>query len=291
MTSTRRTDGDAASFRLRIWLHGHPLTTFFALAFGLTWAVWVPRALDSRGVIDAGWAVELGALWTWMPAVAALLATVLVGGRPGLREWTSRLVRWRVGRRWYLLALLGPAAYWLAVGALASVIGLGTGMRPRALDLGAAAVLMFAAVLFTDGLGEEPGWRGYALPRWLARNGALTASIGLGAVWALWHLPLMFTTGSTMNGSPFAFHLLDLSAAAVLYTWLFLRTRGSVLPVIVLHASFNLWTPAAVPAGTAGQLAVVLVAKWLLVAVVVWTGLTPKFSDPPIGAVDGLPRR
>jgi len=283
MTSTRRTDGDGramTSSRLRTWLHDHPLTAFFALAFGLTWAVWVPRALDSRGVIDARWAVELGAVWSWMPAVAALLAAVLVGGRPGLREWASRLVRWRVGWRWYLLALLGPAAYWVAVGGLASVLGLGTGMSPRVLDLGAAAVLMFAALLLTDGLGEEPGWRGYALPHWLSRNGALTASIGLGAVWAFWHLPLMFTAGSTMNGSPFAFHLLDLSAASVLYTWLFLRTRGSVLPVIVLHASFNLWTPVAVPSGTVGQLAVVLVVKWLLVAVVVWIGLTPSSCSP-----------
>jgi membrane protease YdiL (CAAX protease family) len=72
---------------------------------------------------------------------------------------------------------------------------------------------------------------------------------------------------------------------AVLYTWLFLRSRGSVLPVIVLHASANLWTPVAVPAGTLGQLATVVVAKWLLVAVVVWIGLTPKSPHPPVAAV------
>jgi membrane protease YdiL (CAAX protease family) len=270
--------------RPRTWLRDHPLATFFAIAFGITWAVWVPRALDSRGVIDAPWAVELGAVWSWMPAVAALLAAVLVGGRPGLREWASRLVRWRVGWRWYLLALLGPAAFWVALGSVAAVLGLGTDMQPRVLDLGAAAVLVFAALLLTDGLGEEPGWRGYALPRWLARNGALTASVGLGAVWAVWHLPLVFTAGSTLDGSPIAFLLLDFTAMAVLYTWLFLRSRGSVLPVIVLHASANLWTPVAVLAGTFGQLATVVVAKWLLVAVVVWIGLTPKSPHPPIGA-------
>lgn len=93
-------------------------------------------------------------------------------------------------------------------------------------------------------------------------------------VWALWHLPLAFTTGSTMDGSPFVHQLLELPAMSVIYTWLFLRSRGSVLPAIVLHASANLWTPVAVPTGTVGQLAIVLVATWLLVAVLVATGLT-----------------
>jgi membrane protease YdiL (CAAX protease family) len=79
-----------------------------------------------------------------------------------------------------------------------------------------------------------------------------------------------------MDGSPFLFQLLQIPAMAVVYTWLFLRTRGSVLPAIVLHASANLWSPAAVPGGTVGQLAVVVVATWLLVAVLVATGLTPR---------------
>ena len=98
----------------------------------------------------------------------------------------------------------------------------------------------------------------------------------MGLVWALWHLPLVFTTGTTLEGSPFLYQLLELPAMAVVYTWLFLRSRGSVLLAIVMHASANLWTPAAVPGGTVGQLAVVLVATWLLVAVLVATGLTPR---------------
>ena len=279
MTSAAGEGRATTPSRSRSWLRDHPLTTFFALAFGLTWAVWVPRALHSQGLLDAPWAVELGAVWSWIPAVAALLAAALTAGRAGLREWASRLVRWRIGWQWYLVALLGPAAFYVAVGEVAVVLGLGTGLRPRALDLGAAAVAMFAVLLFTDGLGEEAGWRGYALPRWLGRNGPFAASLGLGLVWALWHLPLVFTTGSTMDGSPFLYQLLELPGMAVVYTWLFLRSRGSVLPAIVLHASANLWTPAAVPGGTVGQLAVVLVATWLLVAVLVATGLSPH--SPP----------
>ena len=86
----------------------HPLTTFFLLAFGITWVVWVPRAAGvPLGVV--------GQAWTWSPAVAALLATALTGGRDAVRELGARLVRWRVGWQWYLVVILGPAAFSLAV--------------------------------------------------------------------------------------------------------------------------------------------------------------------------------
>ena len=68
----------------------YPLVTFFLLAFALTWVVWVPRATG----IPLG---ALGQLWTWVPAIAALLAAALTGGRPAVRELGARLVRWRVG--------------------------------------------------------------------------------------------------------------------------------------------------------------------------------------------------
>ena len=252
--------------------------TFLVLAFGITWIVWVPRAFTSQHPIDAPWAVEIGAVWGWGPAVAALITAALVGGRSGLRDWSARLVRWRVGGRWYLVALLGPAAFWLACAGLLVLLGYGwTDVRPRVLGLGVVATLpLFAALVVTDGIGEEAGWRGYALPQWLTLRGPLAASIGLGLVWALWHLPLVFTAGSALDGSPVAYHLLDLPATAVFYTWLFLRTRGSVR---VGDAAARLDQPVdarAIPAGTITQLAVVLVAKWLLVGAVLLTGLAPE---------------
>jgi hypothetical protein len=81
-----------------------PLTTFFVLAFGLTWVVWVPRAAG----VPVG---VVGQVWTWIPAVAALIAAAITGGRPALADLGSRLVRWRVGWRWYLVVILGPAVF------------------------------------------------------------------------------------------------------------------------------------------------------------------------------------
>src|SRR5918998_2464846 len=97
-------------------IRSRPLVAFFVLAFGLTWAVWVPRAAG----VPVG---AVGQLWTWIPAVAALLAAALTGGRAAVGELGSRLVRWRVGWRWYAGVVLGPAVFSLAVAALYALLG------------------------------------------------------------------------------------------------------------------------------------------------------------------------
>jgi uncharacterized protein len=94
----------------------HPLALFFVLAFGITWVVWVPRAAG------AGLGV-LGQVWTWAPAMAALLAAALTGGGAAVRELGARLVRWRVGWKWYVVVLLGPAVFPLAVAGVYVLLG------------------------------------------------------------------------------------------------------------------------------------------------------------------------
>lgn len=259
-------------------MRARPVVVFFSLALVLTWIVWVPRALASHDVIRgpvAELAVALGGVWSWAPAVAALLAAALTGGRRSVREWLGRLGRWRVGPQWYGIALLGPIAFALLAGGIAAAFGLGD-LWPRALDSGAAAIGFFAVLLLTDGLGEEAGWRGFALPALLERHRALVASLILGVFWAVWHLPLWITAGSTLDGSPWLYHLVDVPTTSILYTWLFLRSRESVPVAIVLHASLNLWVAA--PTGTTAQLALLLGLKLALVAVAIATGLAPRSS-------------
>src|SRR5918997_594243 len=94
----------------------YPLVTLFLLAFGLTWVVWVPRAAGAPlGTV--------GMAWTWVPAIAALLAAALTGGRGALRDLGARLVRWRVGWRWYLVIVLGPAVFSIAVAVVYALLG------------------------------------------------------------------------------------------------------------------------------------------------------------------------
>jgi len=96
-------------------MRSRPLVAFFVLAFGVTWAVWVPRAAG----LPMG---AVGQAWTWAPAAAAILAA-LTGGRAALRDLGARLVRWRVGWRWYAVVVLGPAAFSLGVAAVYALLG------------------------------------------------------------------------------------------------------------------------------------------------------------------------
>ena len=97
-------------------LRRYPLVTFFVLAYGLTWIVWVPRVLGDVPFL-------VGRAWTWAPAVAALVATAIVGGRAGLRDLGSRLIRWRVGWQWYVIVILGPSVFSVAVAAIYGLFG------------------------------------------------------------------------------------------------------------------------------------------------------------------------
>src|SRR3712207_170329 len=92
-------------------IRSRPLAAFFVLVFAITWAVWVPRAAG----VPVG---VVGQLWTWVPAAAALITAALAGGRGALGDLGARLVRWRVGWRWYAVIILGPAIFSLAVAAL-----------------------------------------------------------------------------------------------------------------------------------------------------------------------------
>jgi membrane protease YdiL (CAAX protease family) len=252
----------------------HPLTTFFLLAFGITWVVWVPRAAATQGLLSTNLPIVVGEAWTWAPAIAALLAAALTGRRDAVRELRARLVRWRVGWQWYLVVILGPAAFSLAVaGVYALLGGSWAAAAPAALREGPLMLLpLFLVILtLTDGLGEELGWRGFALPRLLTRYNALVASLILGALWALWHLPLVWTEGASMYQQPVWLFLVDIPAKSVLFTWVFLHTRGSVLLAVLLHGATNLFAVSPTLTGS-GDLTFLLLAagaKWVLVVVVV----------------------
>jgi uncharacterized protein len=245
----------------------YPLATFFVLVYGITWVVWVPRAAGaSLGVV--------GQAWTWAPAIAALLAAALTGGRSALRDLGARLVRWRVGWLWYLVVILGPAVFSLAVaGVYVLLRGSWATAAPAALREGPWMMLpLFLVILtLTDGLGEELGWRGFALPRLLSGHNALAASLILGVIWALWHLPLIWTEGSAIYQQPVWLPLLDITAKSVLFTWVFLHTRGSVLLAMLLHGATNLFIVSPSPTSS-GDLTLSLLAagaKWVLVVVVI----------------------
>jgi uncharacterized protein len=249
---------------------------YFVLAFAFTWALWVPAALEARGLIPP-LPVPAGFLGVFGPMVAAIVVTALEGGRAGLRSLLGRIVRWRVAPIWYAVAILGPFVLTLAAIALHVVLG-GQPPSPRLL-VGTLPTLLIVVVymMITVALGEEVGWRGYALPALQARYSALVASLILGVMWALWHLPVFFNPDTLYSNLPFLLFLAYMVAFAVLITWVFNSAGGSVLIAILVHAVMNasgeLWKtiPAySVKPASAAEAVAVNVHTNLLAAIVMW---------------------
>src|ERR687890_2816407 len=165
----------------------HPIITFFVLTYAITWAIESPLVFLTDSVSDTQGLVIV-ILASNVPSAVAIVLTAVVLGRGALRMLLGRLLIWRVNPIWYLVVFLGPVAL------VGGVVGLNALMRGPALSLGmpllGAAIFFGFSIFPGSALGEEIGWRGYVLPRLQSRMSALSASLILAPIWALWHLPL-----------------------------------------------------------------------------------------------------
>lgn len=238
MIGERRTEGGSErkqeGTKLMSRVRKHPLVTFFALAYALAWAIWIPAVVLQKSA--PALVMVLFMVGTFAPTVAAILLTGLFEGKHQVKTLLVRLLKWRVGLIWYVVVLLGPPILVTLVGGLSVLLG---GPGP---NLGQLATLMptFLFVLVFGGpLAEELGWRGYTLPRLQAGRSALTASLVLGVLWALWHLPLFFLKGSVQSQIPVAAYLVMTVSLTVLFTWVYNNTGGSVLMALLFHGMVN----------------------------------------------------
>ena len=197
------------------------LATFFILACAFTWAL-----LPYTGV-----SVYVALVALLGPAVAAFV-TAAVSGREAWRDLLARVTAWRMPLRWYVIALVLP----VVISLLRTGIEMLTG-APR--TVGFMPISLLSAMVFALVAGEEIGWRGFALPLLLKRFGPWLASVLLGLMWALWHLPLFFMRSMPQYGTPFASYVPYLIALSVILTWMMQRTRGSVVIATLFHGAVN----------------------------------------------------
>lgn len=202
----------------------HSLITFFILAYALAWALIVLAASVS---------IAFGFLALFGPAIAALIVAGMTEGRAGIKDLFRRTVLWRVRPLWYVVAIGLP--FLLAVIAV-GVYSVLTG-TPISINLEQSLGLtLFLAIIV---IGEEIGWRGYALPRLQHRYNSLIASLILGALWAAWHLPNALLPGLGYYVTAFPAFLFYVVGMTVLFTWLANGTRNSVLLAWIFHAAIN----------------------------------------------------
>lgn len=177
------------------FMQRHPLICYFVMAYGFSWLLWVPYVLSQDGLgLLPFHLTQLGMLpGAYLgPLLSGFLMTAATEGKPGVRRLRQRFVLWRVGWQWYLVALCGIPVI--------SVMGFLTqpGAEAASHPVLPQLILFFPPLLLmeilTSGLAEEPGWRGFALPRLQQQYGPLLGSVLLGILWQCWHLPLYLTT-------------------------------------------------------------------------------------------------
>jgi len=211
---------------LRSFVRNRQMPLFFALAFALSW---YPCLLGALGVAKASGINPLGVF------AAALIVAGLGDGWPAVKALLARIVRWRVGWAWLAAAIGIPVVILAAACALNLVLGATMPTSAQWAQWPEIVDRFLFAFLFV-GLGEEPGWRGFALPQLYRRLSPLAASILVGGIWAVWHVPLM--------GSEFAWNvvpcfLISVFAGSVVLAWLFNGSRQSVLLCMLMHATVN----------------------------------------------------
>jgi hypothetical protein len=202
------------------YIRRHQLAAFFTLAYGLSW--W-PTLFESHSILPVG------------PLVAAFLVLAAVGRWSAARDFVRRIVSWRVGLAWYALVFGLPPVIALAGAGLNQFFGAAPPAFDRVPPL-ADLLPTFLFILLFIGVGEEPAWRGFALPRLAHGRSLLTASLLLAVLHSIWHLPLYGLEYTRENVAPW---MLALTAYSVITAWLYVRTAGNLLLPALFHASVN----------------------------------------------------
>ena len=207
-------------------LKRYPLTSYYCLAYLFTWAIEVPMLLAVRGYIDIHLPVALEALAAFGPFAAAMLVSYQAYGSAAARDLLRSLVNWRVPAGWMAFAILSPFAVLLTALLITGETGkLFSGELSRSL---VASGKMFELVVLGGvlrGIGEEPGWRGFALPILRRRAGPLLATCALFPVWLCWHLPSFLMRPEFAWSAWFGFSAGILSAA-IWCTFMYDATRS-----------------------------------------------------------------
>jgi uncharacterized protein len=249
------------------WLCKHQLVSYFVLTYAIMYGVMFGYIYLRPGQPLQAWSL-VWAAGIFSPTISAVFLSWVIGGAAEVKRLLSGFTRWKVGFGWYFAAvflLLGP--FVIALG----YIALGhppVGIRPGVTVTSVLGIIIFQ--LFSGPLGEETGWRGFALPRLESKYNALVASMILGVVWTFWHLPFFYLTGTTQMGIPLPIYLFLVLTITVYLTWLYNNTRGSLVITTLAHFTYNLSsTLIVVVAGLIPAMVFYLTAGPLLFLVVV----------------------
>jgi membrane protease YdiL (CAAX protease family) len=261
-------------------VHRHPLVAYFALAYGISWLLWAPLWLPAFGVGGLPVLPFHHALGALGPITAAFLVSTMETGLAGPLDLFRRMGLWRGRLVWVAVALLVPFALLALAAVGASLVGAeslslaGFGSSREFPQFSALGFLAYNIVSF--GYGEEVGWRGFVLPRLQTRHSAFVATLLLTLGWALWHTPLFFYRPGymTMGVADIVGWFLSFLTGAVLLTWLYNESRGSLLVVALFHATVDIVFTSDISSQSVTNGAGVLITLW---GIIVLVGAGPAY--------------
>ena len=258
------------------WLRQHRVLAYFILTLAISWSIELPLVASAQGWIITPIPFAIHYLASLGPLLAALIMTWVTGGAEGLKELWGRITKWRVGWTGAIFAFLSPVALFVLAAVVIWVLSGGEWPNLRRLteinylpNLGIGALILWLA---TFGFGEEIGWRGYALPRLQRDHSALSATLILGVMWVVWHVPAFFYLDTYVNLGLAAFPMFALGvlAGAIVLTWLYNTTGGSVLMVAIWHGVFDFLAASKASDGYIAALMSAVIMIWAVVIVIVY---------------------
>jgi membrane protease YdiL (CAAX protease family) len=214
-----------------------PVLSFFLLTFAFTWLLWISIYAFHISSAAGYLPFLLGAAG---PSLMAFAVSAIIGGKQEVGNLWQRITVWRVGLPWYLMALFFPALIVLsAIGLYRLTGGAVPAFTLLAKEWYLLPIALIIGLLLGGPLEEEFGWRGFAIVNLQKRQSALQASLIVGIIWGIWHLPAFLIPWSTQHNLPVVLFLLHDIALSVLFTWIFNNAGGSVLLTMLAHGAFN----------------------------------------------------
>jgi membrane protease YdiL (CAAX protease family) len=207
---------------------------YFVLSYALSWSVWFLGSLLLPDELQ----IPVQVIGVFGPLCSAILILRISKGKNGLREWLRKVFNFRIHFIWYLL---GAIALPFMFAGIHHLVYLSLGGQ-SGVELSTDWLLYFAYLIPTallSGGNEEPGWRGYITPVLLGRFNLILSHVIVGTFWALWHIPLYLQNGWGGDDQPIVWLIIYCIPLSMILTWLFYRSRRSVLPVMLFHAGSN----------------------------------------------------
>lgn len=212
------------------FLRRYPIITFIILVYVLPLPILLLRFIDLPFE-------PLLIYASWTPNIAAFLVLrFILKEQDGIKKLLSGWTKWRVGFGWYVAAI---SPLFISFLAAAIFLILGGEMANPEQSVAGPLVISLVLSIITGAMGEELGWRGFLLPRLQQRYDALTSSLIVGVIWALWHLPLWLLPGYGWDAIPYWTFALGAISTSVLMTWVLNNTDGSLVMASIIHLMMN----------------------------------------------------